>query len=98
MNIAPLFGSGPNAAIWLFANAAPNVEAIPITSPVDFISGPNTVSTPCPSMRRKRFHGKTASFTDIPFALPLPVFGSIPMSFNSAMVLPAAINAAALAT
>ena len=31
---------GPRAAIWLLANARPNVVSMPMTSPVDRISGP----------------------------------------------------------
>jgi hypothetical protein len=35
----------------------------PITSPVERISGPSTVSTPDPSVRRNRWNGSTASLT-----------------------------------
>ena len=44
-NTLPDVGSGPNAAAWAFANARPKSASKPITSPVDFISGPSTVST-----------------------------------------------------
>ena len=54
----PLLGSGSPAAIWLFANARPNVRSMPMTSPVERISGPSTVST-----SGKRLNGSTASFT-----------------------------------
>ncbi len=35
-----------SAAISAFASAASNVRSTPMTSPVDFISGPRSVSTP----------------------------------------------------
>ena len=44
-------GSEPYAAVWLFANAVPKSASMPITSPVDFISGLSRVSTPVPSAR-----------------------------------------------
>src|SRR5581483_10028697 len=54
----PPRGSTVPAAICALANAAPKLASIPITSPVDFISGPSTVSTPGNLM-----NGKTASLT-----------------------------------
>ena len=42
----PLEGRIVPHAIWLLAKADKNVESIPITSPVDFISGPRIKSTP----------------------------------------------------
>ncbi len=54
----PLVGSGLNAEICAFAYAIPRSSSIPMTSPVDFISGPRTMSMP-----GKRGHGKTASLT-----------------------------------
>ena len=48
-------------------------------------------------MRRKRFHGRTASLTEIPFAIPSPVAGSKPSARNSAMLAPTEILAAAFA-
>ena len=68
-----------------------------MTSPVERISGPNTASTPLPSVRRKRFHGKTASFTEIPLATPSPDNGNRPSVRSSEMVDPTEILAAALA-
>ena len=50
------------AASWALAKAIPKAWSMPITSPVDFISGPSTVSTP-----GKRLKGKTDSFTDTCF-------------------------------
>ena len=44
-----------NVALW---NATGKLGPIPMTSPVDFISGPRVVSTP-----GKRGKGSTASFT-----------------------------------
>ena len=98
INTAPCFGSGPNAAVWLLANAMPKLDDIPITSPVDFISGPSTESTPVPSTLRKRFHGRTASLTETPFATPSPNLGSNPISRSSEILLPVAIKEAALAS
>ena len=46
------------AAIWALANAAYKSLSIPITSPVDFISGPNMVST-----LGNLINGNTDSFT-----------------------------------
>ena len=57
-NAFPEVGSTVPAPIWALANAAPKLPSIPITSPVDFISGPRTVSTPGNLM-----NGNTASLT-----------------------------------
>ena len=46
MSTPPPGGSAMSADISAFASAAGNVWSIPITSPVDFISGPRYVSTP----------------------------------------------------
>ena len=54
----PAIGSRLPAAAWLFAKASPNERSIPITSPVERISGPRIVST-----SGKRSNGSTASFT-----------------------------------
>src|SRR5690349_8961103 len=61
MNAVPPDGSGWPAAIMAFAYAVPNVSAPPITSPVDFISGPSSVSTP-----GNRTNGNTGDFTNTP--------------------------------
>ncbi len=53
-----LVGSTELAAIWLLAKAAGKSWAIPITSPVDRISGPRTMSTP-----GNLANGKTLSLT-----------------------------------
>ena len=47
------------AASWLLANAIENRSLTPITSPVDRISGPSTISTP-----ENLMNGNTASFTE----------------------------------
>jgi len=57
-NTVPDFGTLDPAPSWLFAKASGNERATPITSPVERISGPSTVSTP-----GKRANGKTASLT-----------------------------------
>ena len=57
-NTVPLRGRLAPPPIWLLAKAISNEASIPITSPVDFISGPSTVSTP-----GKRANGNTASLT-----------------------------------
>ena len=52
-------GSTVPAAIWLLAKAMENLSLMPITSPVDFISGPSTMSMPANLAK-----GKTASLTE----------------------------------
>ena len=59
MNTHPLAGRSVEAASSALANAIANVQSIPITSPVDFISGPRMVSTP-----GKRTKGNTDSLTE----------------------------------
>ena len=51
-------GKSTPAPCWLLAKALAKSLSMPITSPVDFISGPRTRSTP-----GKRAKGNTASFT-----------------------------------
>ncbi len=74
IKIFPFTGSFWPAAICDLANAIPSVLSMPITSPVDFISGPNTGSTP-----GKRTNGNTDSLTHVYF-----IFTSFvnPSSFN----------------
>ena len=64
-NARPLTGSDPYAAAWDFANAVPNTSSMPMTSPVERISGPRMVSTPSPAASRNRPNGSTASLTAI---------------------------------
>ena len=59
MKALPSVGSLTPAASCDLTNASPKVSPTPITSPVDFISGPRIVSTP-----GKRANGKTASLTE----------------------------------
>ena len=59
MNTLPLLGSTVPAANWLLAKAMEKRSLTPITSPVDFISGPSTMSTPANLTK-----GKTASLTE----------------------------------
>ena len=75
---------------------------MPITSPVERISGPSSESTPVPSGRRNRWNGSTASLTatgapggSVP---PSPLAGSMPSARSSAMVAPSMIRAAAMAS
>ena len=56
----PSVGSEIPAAIWLLAKASGNFSSIPITSPVDRISGPRMMSTP-----ENREKGKTLSLTEV---------------------------------
>jgi hypothetical protein len=58
-NTLPRIGQAHAAASCDFTNASPNVSPTPITSPVDFISGPRIVSTPGNLM-----NGNTASLTE----------------------------------
>src|SRR5262249_5609865 len=79
-------GGGGRPPIWLLAKAMAKLRSMPITSPVDFISGPSTVSTP-----GKRANGKTASLT------PMWSNGAA-LRPKLASVSPAMIRAAILAT
>ena len=54
-NTSPSVGSGMPAAATALPNAAGNASAMPMTSPVDFISGPSCVSVP--GNRLKGKHG-----------------------------------------
>ena len=63
--IRPDCGSEPYAAVCDFANAVPKWPSMPITSPVERISGPSTVSTVLPSGVLNRLNGITASLTAI---------------------------------
>src|SRR3954463_2703096 len=55
----PLSGKPFDAASWDFAKLAPKDSEIPITSPVERISGPRIGSVPANLLK-----GNTASFTD----------------------------------
>ena len=58
MKMVPEEGRADPAAIAAFAYAAPNSASMPMTSPVDFISGPSSVSAPA-----NLSNGRTASLT-----------------------------------
>ena len=58
MKTVPSRGRAMPAADWALPKAVGKSAAIPITSPVDFISGPSTESAPA-----KRANGSTASLT-----------------------------------
>ncbi len=98
----PLVGSEPNAAACAFANAVPKSESKPITSPVDFISGPRMVSTCLPSGVRNLLNGITASLTAIGWSggsePPSPCAGSTPAARRDAIDSPSITRAAALAS
>src|SRR5215472_17572238 len=100
-NARPLTGSVPYAAAWDFAYAVPKESSIPMTSPVDRISGPSTVSTPRPCSSRNLLNGSTTSLTAIGACggsvPPSPEAGSSPSARNCATVAPSMIRAAALA-
>ena len=51
-----------------------------------------------PSIRRNRFQGKTASLTEIPFAIPSPLSGNNPLARNCGIVTPDEIKAALFAS
>ncbi len=95
-------GSEPNAAVCALANAVPKSASRPITSPVDFISGPSTVSTCAPSGVRNRLNGITASLTAIGWSAgsvpPSPSAGSTPATRSAAIDSPSITRAAALAS
>ena len=52
-NTVPVRGSRAPPPSWLLAKAISNERSRPITSPVDFISGPSTVSTPAEAGERE---------------------------------------------
>ena len=75
--------------------------SMPMTSPVERISGPRSESTATPSLVRKRLNGSTASLHDIGACAgmepPSPTGGSMPSSRSSLTVAPSMTRAAALA-
>ena len=98
----PSVGSGPKAPACALAKAVPKPASMPITSPVERISGPSTVSTLRPSTVRNRLNGITASLTatgaedgSVP---PSPSAGSSPSARSAAMLAPSITRAAALAS
>ena len=101
-NTRPDVGSDPYEAACDFANAGPNDASMPITSPVDFISGPSSGSIPRPAGVRNRLNGSTASLTAIGASTgcspPSPSAGSSPSARRSAIEAPSMIRAAALAS
>ena len=79
--ILPSVGSALFAAAWLLAKAVSKCLSMPMTSPVERISGPSRESTTLPSGVRKRLNGSTASLTETGASSgrvePSPVSGSI---------------------
>ena len=59
MKTVPCCGSGTPAAACALANAVGKSRAMPMTSPVERISGPSSASEPS-----KRSNGSTASLTE----------------------------------
>ena len=84
--MVPDSGRLPSAAICALANAIPKLSAIPMTSPVERISGPKTVSTPGSLVK-----GKTASLQATPGT------GSSSGTPSSSRVFPTITAAASLA-
>ena len=101
-NTVPLVGNPLIAPSCAFANARPKSVSMPMTSPVERISGPSRLSTTSPSLVRNRLNGSTASLTDIGACTgirpPSVCAGSTPSARSSAMVAPSMIRAAALAS
>ena len=101
-NTLPLVGSEPNAAAWALANAVPKSASKPITSPVDFISGPSTVSTLLavggaePVERHHRLLDRDRRVRRQVAAVALG--GQQPSARSSAIVSPSITRAAALAS
>ena len=90
-NTVPDSGSSAPAAAWALANAVGKSEAIPITSPVERISGPSSESAPA-----KRLNGSTASLTQ---TCPSPLARSRSRSeTTSATRSPSMIRQASLAS
>ena len=100
--IRPEVGSPHRAPIWVLANAGPKVSAMPMTSPVERISGPSTESTTRPSAVRNRLNGRIASLTETGASMgsspPSPRAGSMPSARSCAIVAPSMIREAALAS
>ena len=74
---------------------------MPMTSPVERISGPSTESTVCPSAVRNRLNGSTASFTatgESRGTREPSCSGSMPSALSSAIVDPAMMREAAFAS
>ena len=74
---------------------------MPMTSPVERISGPSTESTMMPSVVRKRLNGSTASLTATGASSGTREpsnSGSRPSAFSSAIVAPTMMREAALAS
>ena len=76
---------------------------MPMTSPVERISGPSRESTTTPSAVRNRANGSTASLTDTGRVRPAavrrrPRAGSSPSARSSRIGVPAISRAAALAS
>ena len=69
----------------------------PVYKTVDTCAAEFEAFTPRPSVLRKRFQGRTASLTEIPFATPSPVAGNRPSPRNSEIVDPSERRAAAFA-
>ena len=92
-NTEPRSGSLLPTAVWLLAKATPKVRSMPMTSPVERISGPRRVSTP------KRSKGSAASFTATcpPPSAPA-LAGMSPSARSSASVAPTMSRAATLAS
>src|SRR5690606_7691850 len=100
MNTVPAVGRPPYAADWLLANAVGKSRSIPMTSPVERISGPSTESTVAPAAVRNRLNGSTASLTATGASnggREPSSAGSSPSAFSSAMLAPAMMREAALA-
>ena len=80
----------------------PKLTSSPITSPVERISGPRSVSTKPPETVRKRLNGITASLTATgapgSTSVPSPAARSIPSDRSSRIGVPIMIRAAALAS
>ena len=89
MKTVPLAGSAAPAAAWALANAVGKSRAMPMTSPVERISGPSSASEPS-----KRSKGSTASLTETWSA----AHRRRPGSSRSAIRSPSMIRQASLAS
>ena len=101
MNTVPRVGSSVNAPNWDLAKAVGKSRSMPMTSPVERISGPSTVSTTSPAAVRNRLKGSTAALTAM--EPPSGIVrasrpGRSPWSRREAIVRPTWMRAAALAS
>ena len=101
-NTVPDSGMPPYAASWLFANARGKSRSMPMTSPVERISGPSTESTRLPVLGAEaleRQHGLLHGDRRVQrHARAVDARAAGPRPSSSAIVAPTMMRAAAFAS